>query len=173
VRRSTRHGLTADGASVTDEDSIAKAMRRKAAVNLDNGGMNGSSKSFLSFSTPQVSANLNKVGVSLDSSLHAISVSTKALKHMDFDRLKCTPVIESKSNTTPNMDEDDEAYAISDGQLLTHLVGEVLEVGSDDAMLGSCFELKATERKSRSSNIKKSAWPNKKARVSKSTIVSK
>nr|XP_051191361.1 flocculation protein FLO11-like [Lolium perenne] len=38
ARRSTRHRLTADGASVTDEDSMAKAMRRKASVNLDNGG---------------------------------------------------------------------------------------------------------------------------------------
>jgi hypothetical protein len=31
----------------------------------------------------------------------------------------------------------------------------------DDAILGSCFELKATDRKSRASHVKKNAWPIK------------
>jgi hypothetical protein len=92
---------------------------------------------------------------------------------MEFDRIKCTPVIESKSNTTLDMDKDDEAYAISDGQLLSHILGEVSEVGLDDAMLSSCDELRVKDRKSRTSSLKKSAWPNKKARVSKSSHVSK
>ncbi|KAM0917751.1 hypothetical protein ACQ4PT_009198 [Festuca glaucescens] len=35
TRRSTRHRVAADGAVATDEDSMAKAMHRKAAANLD------------------------------------------------------------------------------------------------------------------------------------------
>jgi hypothetical protein len=163
----------ADGFAVTDEDSLTKAMRRKAASNLDTSGNFSSVNSFLAFTTPQISAKLNNVGVSLGNSFELISVSTKALKHMEYDRLKCTPVSKSKSDTSLTSDDDDEAYAISDGQLLTHIVGEVSEVGLDDAMLGSRCELKATERKSRASSFKRSAWPNKKARVSKSNNVSK
>lgn len=64
-------------------------------------------------------------------------------------------------------------YAVSDGQLLTHLVGEVSEVDLDDGALGSCIELQAAERKSRASSIKRNVWPNKKAKVTKSPIVSK
>jgi hypothetical protein len=153
---------------------MAKAMRRKAASNLDPSGTSPCDKSFLSFSTPQISSKLNNLGVSLGTSLDLVSVSTKALKHMEFDRLKCTPVSKSKSDTSHiNDDDDDEAYAISDGQLLSHIVGEVSEVGLDDVMLSSCYELRAKDRKSRTSSIKKSSWPNKKARVSKSSHVSK
>jgi hypothetical protein len=165
--------VAADGAAGTDEDSMTKAMRRKAAANLDAKGMDNCSTSFLSFSTPQVTAKLNSVGVSLGSSLDAISISTNVLKHMEFDRLKFTPLPGTKSSPSPTNVDDVDAYAITDGQLLTQLVGEVLEVGTDDAMLGSCFELQATNRKSRASQIKRNAWPNKKARVTKSTIVSK
>ncbi|KAK1644768.1 hypothetical protein QYE76_062573 [Lolium multiflorum] len=39
TRRSSRHGVAADGASATDEDSMTKAMRRKAAANLDDKDM--------------------------------------------------------------------------------------------------------------------------------------
>nr|XP_051206507.1 uncharacterized protein LOC127321523 [Lolium perenne] len=34
-RRSSRHAMEADGAKATDEDTMTKAMRRKAAINLD------------------------------------------------------------------------------------------------------------------------------------------
>jgi hypothetical protein len=152
---------------------MAKAMRHKAASNLDPSGTSPCDKSFLSFSTPQISSKLNNLGVSLGTSLDLVSVSTKALKHMEFDRLKCTPVLKSKSDTSHKSDDDDEAYAISDGQLLSHSVGEVSEVGLDDVMLSSCYELRAKDRKSRTSSFKKSAWPNKKVRVSKSSHVSK
>ncbi|KAM0836303.1 hypothetical protein ACQ4PT_062435 [Festuca glaucescens] len=37
-RRSTRHDVGLDGAAASDEDSLAKAMRRKAAANLDFAG---------------------------------------------------------------------------------------------------------------------------------------
>jgi hypothetical protein len=113
------------------------------------------------------------VGDSLGSSFDAISVSTKALKHMEFDRLKCTPMVMSKSGTYPINDDEEEADTISDGQLLTHLIGEVSEVRLDDAVLDSCYELQTTHRKSRASSLKKYSWPNKKARVTKSSIVSK
>jgi hypothetical protein len=90
---------------------------------------------------------------------------------MEFDRLKCTPKVSSKPDTAPL--DDDDAYTIADGQLLSHLVGEVSEVGLDDVALGSVFELKASSRKSKSSAAKKFSRPVKKAKVSKSINVSK
>jgi hypothetical protein len=78
----------ADGCEATDEDSLAKAMRRKAASNLDTSGNKVSNgKSFLAFSTPHISAKLNNVGVSLGNTFDLVSVSAKALKHMEFDRI--------------------------------------------------------------------------------------
>jgi hypothetical protein len=92
---------------------------------------------------------------------------------MEYDKLKCTHVSKSKTDTSLTSDDDDEGYSISDGQLLTHIVGEVSEVVLDDTMFGSCYRLKATARKSRASSFKRSAWPNKKARESKFNNVSK
>jgi hypothetical protein len=92
---------------------------------------------------------------------------------MEFDRIKFTPTILSKPDFVVSDDDDEEVYSVADGQLLSHLVGEVSEVGLDDVALGSCIELQAAERKSRSSSIKRNAWPNKKAKVNKSPIVSK
>jgi hypothetical protein len=99
-------------------------MRRKAKANLDFLGINNSSKSFLTFPTPLINANLNNVGVSLGKSVNAISVSANALRRMEFDRFKLSPTILSKHDTLLS-DEDDEVYSVSDGQLLTHLVGKV------------------------------------------------
>jgi hypothetical protein len=92
---------------------------------------------------------------------------------MEFDRFKLSPTILSKHDTLLSDEDDDEVYSVSDGQLLTHLVGEVSEVGLDDETLGSCIELKAAERKSRASSIKRNVWPNKKAKTTKSPIVFK
>jgi hypothetical protein len=47
VRRSSRHSVADDGSSTTDEDTLQKAMRRKAAVNLDFSGMSSKSSSFI------------------------------------------------------------------------------------------------------------------------------
>nr|XP_020201383.1 mucin-5AC-like [Aegilops tauschii subsp. strangulata] len=58
-----RHAVADDGTADTDEDSLAKAMRRKAVQNLDNQGNNEND----------------------------ISVSTNALRHLEYDRLKVTP----------------------------------------------------------------------------------
>jgi len=126
----------------------------------------------LSFSTPHISAKLNSVGVSLGSSEKEIVVSTKALRHMEFDRLKVTPKLSSKSDTTL-IDDDEELHANTDGQLLSHLVGEVSEVDLDEAMFGSVYDLKASNRKSKSSFTRKFSRPNKEAKLSKSPIVSK
>jgi hypothetical protein len=164
--------LSADGASVTDEDVMTKAMRRKATANLDLSGIKSCSKSFLSFSTPTITAKLGTVGVSLGSSENEVFVSSKALKNMEFDRLKCTPKVSSKADTSL-IDDDDEAYASTDGQLLNHLVGEVSEVGLDEAKLGSVYDLKASCRRSKSSAAKKSSRPIKKAKLSKSINGSK
>jgi hypothetical protein len=50
ARRSTSHVVAEDGSSATDEDTMQKAMRRKAAMNLDFGGMcsKSSTSQFLS-----------------------------------------------------------------------------------------------------------------------------
>jgi hypothetical protein len=139
-------------------------MRRKATTNLDFSGINKSSKSFLTFPTPLINANLNNVGVSLGNSVSAISVSANALKRMEFDRFKISPTILSKHDTLLSNEDDEEVYSVSDGQLLTHLVGEVSEVGLDDETLGSCFELKAAERKSKASSIKEMVGLTKRQR---------
>jgi hypothetical protein len=155
VRRSGRFADAADGSSLTDEDTLSKAMRRKAAQNLDPAGITPSSKdvSFLAFSQHRIKSQLNSVGVSLGSNNYDISVSTKALRHMEFDRLKVIPNASASSEYSP-LDEE-EANATSDGQLLNHLIGEVSEVGLDEDRLSSLFELKASARKSKSASRRK------------------
>jgi hypothetical protein len=121
-------------------------MCRKAAMNLDSTGNGRYSKSFLSFSTPIISAKLNSIGVSLGNSVDVIAVSTMDLKHMESDRLKCNPIVSSKLNTSLIDDDDEEGYAISDGQLLSYIVREVSKVGLDETMLGSCYEPKTSDQ---------------------------
>ena len=151
---------------------LFRSMRRKVEQNLDGAGIKSSSASFLSFSTPLMSSRLSSVGVLMGSNERDISFSYNALKHMEFDRLKATPSVLSKS-TTSIIDED-EMHATTDGHLLSHLVGEVAEVDSDDdSGLSSLFELKATGRKSKSTSSRKNRLPPKRAKLSKSTIVSK
>jgi hypothetical protein len=54
---------------------------------------------------------------------------------MEFDRLKCSPNVLSKSSHSL-IDDDDEVYIIiSDEQLLSHLVGDVSETGLDETLL--------------------------------------
>jgi hypothetical protein len=162
-RWSTRHGVGHDEVSFTDKDSLAKAMRRKAVANLDFAGTSQSSKSLLAFPTQLIAAILNNVGLSLGkgNSASTISASAFALRRMEFDRLKVTHVSPRKPDFSLSNEDDEDVYAVSDGQLLSHLVSEVSEVGLDDNVLGSCFELQATERKSRTSSIKQNAWPKK------------
>jgi hypothetical protein len=88
-RRSGRFGVTADGASVTDEDSMQRAMRRKAKINLNYSGIisPSKSKSFLSFSTPMISSKLASVGVNIGRNDKEILFSSNALRWMEVDRL--------------------------------------------------------------------------------------
>jgi hypothetical protein len=72
----------------------------------------------------------------LGKSVNAISVSANALRRMKFDRIKLTPTILGKPDTVVSDDDEEEVYSFSDGQLLSHLLGEVLEVGLDDVALG-------------------------------------
>jgi hypothetical protein len=160
-----------DGVSATDEDSMSKAMRRKAMANLDSPGMSGCKKSFLNFSTPTIVAHLDSLGVSLGSSVEDINVSSKALKRMEYDRIKCTPNV-SRPPVSSAIEVDEDAYAISDGQLLNHLIGEVSEVGLEETLPFSVDDLTASNRKSKSAS-RKLARPGKKARFSKSNSGSK
>ena len=93
-------------------------------------------------------------------------VSVGALKHMEIDRLK----ISSKCNNAlpnPETEDDDEADVKYDDPLISHLVGEVTEVGLDDARPGSMFcDFTVSSRKSKSQSSKKKQKPPKKAKSS-------
>jgi hypothetical protein len=68
-----------DGSTTTDEDTLKKAMRRKAAKNLDFAGMEPSSSCFISLPTSILSSKLNSVGISLGNSACEINVSANVL----------------------------------------------------------------------------------------------
>ena len=104
ARRIDSFGVDVDGASVTDEDSMTKAMRRKATRNLDFSGMD--SKSFLSFSPQSIHSKLSSVGFNLGNSQSQVHVSTKVLRHMEFDRLTVIPKVSTGLSATYN-DEDE------------------------------------------------------------------
>jgi hypothetical protein len=115
TRRSERYGPALDGASVTDEDSMHKAMRRKAERNLDYSGVisPSKSKSFLSFSTPMISSKLASVGVNIGSNDREISFSSNALRRMEVDRLTVIP--KDSAFTCTTYEDEEEAIATSDG----------------------------------------------------------
>jgi hypothetical protein len=162
-----------DGASATDEDSMQRAMHRKVELNLDYSDIISPSKSkfFLSFSMPMISSKLNSVGVNIGSNDREISFSSNALRRMEVDRLTVIPKDSAFSCTT--YDDDEEAIATSDGQLLSQLIGEVSDVFMDEAKLSSLCELKASGRKSGSCSSRKGKKPKKRAKVSTRTIVSR
>jgi hypothetical protein len=172
-RRSVRYGEAADGSSVTDEDSMHRAMRRKAQINLDYSGTISPSKakSYLSFSTPVIESKLCSVGIKLGSSEKDISISSSVLRRMEVDRLTVTPKVSTFPNTT--YIDDEEEYDTTDGQLLSQLIGDVSDVIMDEARLSSLYELKASGRKSGSCSSKKGKKPKKRAKVSPSAIVSR
>jgi hypothetical protein len=171
-RRSARHATAADGASSTDEDVLTKAMRRKAEMFASHApGTSKSLKSFLSYSNSKLSSSLAAVGVHLGNNDREIQVSASALKHMEFDRLTVTPSASIKSVAAPL--DDDSMYATSDGQLLSHLVGEVTEVGLDEDGIGSLIDLYASSRKSKSAKNRKSKESRKLAKSPKTLTVSR
>jgi hypothetical protein len=65
---------------------------------------------------------------------------------MEFDHLTVNPKSDNIVDITET--DDEEAIATLDGQLLSSLVGVVLEVDFNESMLGSLYELKASGRKS-------------------------
>ena len=64
-----------------------------------------------------------------------------------------SPGVSSRPVTSPV--DDDDANDTIDGQLLSHLVGEVTEVDLDEAQLRSFDDLYATDRKSKFAKNKK------------------
>ena len=114
---------------------------------------------------------MDSVSVSLGRSEDDVLISSRVLRHMEYDRLKCIPKVSVRTSLSLS-DDDEDAYASTDGQLLSHLVGDVSEVGLDEAGLGSIFDLKESSRKSKSST-KKNCRPVKKAKLAKSSVVSK
>ena len=79
--------------------------------------------------------------------------------------------VSSRRVTTPI--DDDSANATIDGQLLSHLVGAVTEVGVDEDGLGFFIDLYASGRKSKSAKNKKAKISRKNVKLSKSPIVSR
>jgi hypothetical protein len=150
-----------------------RAMHRKVKLNLDYSGIVTPSKvkSFLSFSTPDISSKLNRVGVRIGSAEKEIVASSNVLRRMEVDRLTVTPKVSTFSNTT--YVDDEEAIATTDGQLLLQLIGEVSDVIMDEARLSSLYELKASGQKSGSCSSKKGKKPRKRVKVSPSAIVSR
>jgi hypothetical protein len=108
-----------------------------------------SSKCFVSFSTSNISAKLNSVGVSLGSNEKEVVMSNNAFTHMEFDRLKVTTKVLNRSGNS--LLEEEELHATVHGQLLWHLVGEVSKVGLDKAGLRSVYDMKASGQKLKAS----------------------
>ena len=155
------------GLSPTDDDSLSKAMRRKALQNVQlTPGTSVKSKSFVSFSNTQLSFRIFNVGISLGRNEKDVLVSANALRHMEVDRVRETTNVSSRPSASP-LDED-EATDNVDGQLLSHLVGEVSEVDLDESGLGSIHDLHASGRKSKYSSAKKNQKSRKLAKLSKS-----
>ena len=171
-RRSACHAVAADGSSATDEDALAKAMRRKAEQFTVTTGTSNRPKSFLAFSSSNISSKLNQVGISLGNNSTKTAVSTKALRNLEYDRLTVTPKAPCKSDMS-QLDEEEHSDTI-DVHLLSHLVGDLSEGGLDEATLSSLYDLKASDRKSRAASLKNNKKsPRKQKRLSTSPIVSK
>jgi hypothetical protein len=152
---------------MTDEDTLQKAMRRNAAMNLNFAGMSSKSSSFISLPTLVISSNLNAVGIRLGKNTSEVNLSANVLRHMEYDRLTVHPKLQNIVEITdPN---EEEAIAIIDGQLLSSLVGVVLEINLDETMSGSLYDLCASGHKSKSTS---SSRASKRGRVPKSKVVS-
>jgi hypothetical protein len=160
-----------DGASATDEDSLKKAMHLQANRNLDFSQGISSHRSYLSFSSERVNSNMRSLGFGLGNSDKEVVLSVKALKRVEFDRLKVSPKL--SCNSTEPEPSDDEHDMAHDGHLLSHIVGSVSEVGLDEHRFDHYCDLTSTARKSKSqSNKRNSKKPSKRARTSKSPNVS-
>ena len=90
---------------------------------------------------------------SLGRNVEEVSVSANALRHLEVDRLTVSPKAQSRSYIP--LLEEEEADTTEDGQLLSHLVGEVTEVSLDESRLESVLDLQASRRKSKGSKKSK------------------
>jgi hypothetical protein len=78
-----------------------------------------------------------------------ILVSANVLRHLEHERISLVPKA-STGLETPIL-EDEEGDVISDGHLLSVLVGSISEVDLKQSRLDSFFDLKASRRNSKSS----------------------
>ena len=133
-------------------------------VHMDSGSQN--LHCMHPFLNTRISSSLKNVGISMGRNDNEINMSVGALKHLQIDRLKVSP---NCNSTPPNTKtkEEDETDAKYDGPLISKLVGEVTEVGLDEARPGSMFcDFIASSRKSKSHSSKKKQKPPKKAKSS-------
>jgi hypothetical protein len=87
---------------------------------------------------------------------------------MEYDCLMVSPKLQDIVDNT-KLDEE-EATATINGQLLSSLVGVISEIGFNDDMLGSLYDLRASGRKSKSTSFSSAS---KRGRALESKIVSK
>jgi hypothetical protein len=152
-----------------DKDMMQKAMRLKAAKNLDPAGTKRSGSSFINYSNARISSNLGSIGVSLGRGSNDISLSANVLRHLEHERLTVSPKASTRLETP--IVEEDEVDDILDGRLLSALVGGISEVDLEQSGLDSFYDLKASRRNSKSSSKKRK---NRRTVLStKSKIVSK
>jgi hypothetical protein len=111
--------------------------------------MSSSSTSLITFSDSKISPNLTRVGISLGRRPEDILVSANVLRHLEHERISLVPKA-STGLETPIL-EDEEGDVISDGHLLSVLVGSISEVDLKQSRLDSFFDLKASRRNSKSS----------------------
>jgi hypothetical protein len=114
---------------------LQKAMRRKAAKNLDAVGTKSSSTSFTRFSDSKISSTLGSVGVSLGRTSEEISISANVLRHLEYDRITIIPKASTGAELSSLEEEEDDV--ISDGHLLSTLVGGISEVDLEQSGLES------------------------------------
>lgn len=184
LRRSGRSNAEQiSGIAMTDEDSLSKAMRRKAICNLDGpvkelAVINSPSSSDTTPASPpqskhvfsitslpddRVSSHLSNVGVSLGSSSSDITISINKLKHIELDRSIAAPKINGSHQPFKNQtlekdnpfDASDDEDTELDSSLLAHLVKDVSEADLDDVDMSSKIcDLMVSARKSKSNKKK-------------------
>jgi hypothetical protein len=132
--------------------------------------MSTSQKSYLSFTSDRIASNLNALGVGLGRTDADVQVAVRALKRVEVDRV--VVALKGSCCQTDSELNDEDDRAAYDGPLLSHLVGDVSEVGLDDDGFVSLYELKASARRSKSSSNKKTQKPSKRTRTTKSPTVS-
>jgi hypothetical protein len=112
---------------------MKRAMHRKAAKNLDASCTESSSTSFTSFSDSKISSTLGNVGVSLGRTSEEISVLANVLRHLEHDRI--TVITKASMEAELSSLEEEEDDVISDGRLLSTLIGGISEVDLEQSGL--------------------------------------